>query len=382
MTGPARRSLPVLQEQTNAGEKPPRGAAPSAAAAPGGDGSITEEREDRAKGGADTRAGGAALGVLSIHFEGGRCRVNCPFCYLGKRTDAAPPGAPGSLDIDLVEAALEALAYREVAVAISEPVEAVLPALRRLSEVTARRGRRLSLTTTLAVLSTLAAEAPEVLAAAGRVSLSIDPFKGQLAAPALRMGGPVDAEEVRAALRLLADKSAAERVLILTLSTAEFAERVFGPGPGAGPGPGPDADAGAPAAGGLLARLLALPEVDRVALNALKPPPPWCSTAFWLRALQRIAPLLREHLDRRLFLDCYVAARILGIGGCPARPDLSPAVGAGETAAPGVGAVPGGVAFRACVYQPSPDFYARSADELTARLADFTPPAVCPFPIR
>ena len=128
---------------------------------------------------------------------------------------------------------------------------------------------------------------------------------------------------------------------------------------------------------------LALPSVDRVALNALKPPPPFCDRRFWLQALQRLGPLLREHLDRRLFLDCYVAARILGLGGCPARPDLSPAstteytqIGRKPAASPGAAAE-----FRSCVYQPAADFVIDRSDELSARLQSFTPPAVCPFPI-
>jgi hypothetical protein len=104
--------------------------------------------------------------------------------------------------------------------------------------------------------------------------------------------------------------------------------------------------------------------VARVALSALKPPPPWCDRAFWLRALARLAPLLDEHLDRRLFLDCYVAARILRLGDCPARPDVSP-----------------GNAFRACVYQPAEDFRFATVDELARRLERFEAPRVCPFPI-
>jgi hypothetical protein len=34
------------------------------------------------------------------------------------------------------------------------------------------------------------------------------------------------------------------------------------------------------------------------------------------------------------------------------------------------------------VYQPAADVRFTSADELVARLADFTAPAECPFPIR
>src|SRR6185436_20594524 len=90
---------------------------------------------------------------------------------------------------------------------------------------------------------------------------------------------------------------------------------------------------------GLLAELLAAPEIDAVALNGLKPPPPWCDARFWIGFLARIRPLLDVHLGRRLHLDCYVAARILGLGDCPAKPDVA-----------------AGREFRACVYQARPDF--------------------------
>jgi hypothetical protein len=63
-----------------------------------------------------------------------------------------------------------------------------------------------------------------------------------------------------------------------------------------------------------------------------------------------------------------VAARLLGIGDCPARADLAPAAG--------------GVAFRSCVYQPAPDFVTDDAATLAARLDGFSAPAACPFPIR
>jgi hypothetical protein len=146
--------------------------------------------------------------------------------------------------------------------------------------------------------------------------------------------------------------------LIVSLTTPEFAARLTD---------------------GLLAELVDAPDVDKVALNALKPPPPWCDRAFWLQALARLRPLLERALDRRLFLDCYVAARILRLGGCPARADLSPA----PAPAPALASSPtgSGVAFRACVYQPAPDFVAADTDALAARLRGFTPPPVCPFPI-
>ena len=126
----------------------------------------------------------------------------------------------------------------------------------------------------------------------------------------------------------------------------------------------------------------------------------------WLRSLHALRPLLQQHMDRRLFLDCYVAARILGLGDCPARPDLSPAVqrapavaadgspsdSVGPVArgadlalglAPSPAASPqGGLAFRSCVYQAQADFEVSSMDALEQRVANFVAPAVCPFPIR
>ena len=308
------------------------------------------DRADRADR-ADPSLGGAQLGVLSLHFEGGRCRVNCPFCYLGKRAGTASAG----LDEELVSAAIAELPYREVAVALSEPVEPVLPLLERLAGIANGRGKPVALTTTMAVAMAL----PQaVLARIQRLNLSVDPFKGQLDGPA----GQVEPAEVAAVLKAVRGRAQLEHVLIVTLSTPRFAEQLWA---------------------GRLGELLSIPEVDRVALNALKPPPPWCDRKFWLGALHRIRPLLREHLDRRLFLDCYVAARILGIGGCPARPDLSPA-SAEEAGYVQLGrAAPSGsaVAFRSCVYQPSADFVVRDSTNLKARLRGFTPPAVCPFPI-
>src|SRR5437868_5658497 len=64
---------------------------------------------------------------------------------------------------------------------------------------------------------------------------------------------------------------------------------------------------------GLLGALVDLPAVDRVALNGLKPPPRWCRRSFWMAAASRLRPLLARALDHKLFLDCYVAARIFGL---------------------------------------------------------------------
>jgi hypothetical protein len=267
--------------------------------------------------------------VLSIHFDGGRCRVACPFCYLGQREGEPRTGLP----LDLIGDALRRLSYREVAVALSEPVDEVLPALPRLAQAAA--GRLFSVTTTVAVATALPADVLELI---GRLNLSVDPFKG-----------PVEAARVAGAVAEVRRRTRAEIVLIVTLNTRRFARTLF--------------------AGGLLKELIAIPAVDKVALNAVKPPPGWCDRRFWLGALAQIGPLLREHLDRRLFLDCYVAARILHIGGCPARPDLSP------------DSQDGRVAFRGCVYQPAPDFTVESGAELAERLVPFEAPAACPFPI-
>jgi hypothetical protein len=265
----------------------------------------------------------AALGVLSIHLDGAPCRVGCEFCYLGARAgDAERP-----LDLGLVEELLARLDYAEVAVAVSEPGAAARTIAPSGSRAAARRRKPVALTTTPAVLR----ETPALADGVARINLSIDPRKGPVA-PAWIASV---AEPLRAPGR--------ELVLILTLASHAFADALI--------------------AGGLAA-LLELPSVDKIALSALKPPPDWCDRAFWLRACARLAPLLARHLDQRLFLDCQVAARILGLGPCPARPDVSP-----------------GNAFRSCVYQPRADFAFSDADDLTSRLADFVAPSACPFPI-
>jgi hypothetical protein len=287
-----------------------------------------------------------SLGTLSIHLDGVPCTVGCPFCYLGARTDGstaldagAPPGpqslslgAPGArLDPRLVSEALAQLRYDEVAVALSEPLG---PARPLLATIVAAARAPVAVTTTLSV----AARAPEVFDGVARANLSVDPAKG-----------PVEVARIAvAAAALEARHPQLEIVLIASLASPAFAARLVDDG--------------------LLAELVDLPAVDKVALNALKPPPDWCDRAFWMRALHRLSPLLERALDRRLFLDCYVAARLLRLGGCPARADLSPAVG--------------GVAFRGCVYQAAPDFVSDDAAAMAARLERFVAPAVCPFPIR
>jgi hypothetical protein len=266
-----------------------------------------------------------SLGVLSIHLEGAVCRVGCEFCYLGQRT-----GDPAELLLPLVERALERLNYDEVAVAVSEPALNALPALRAIRRAIGQR--RLTVTTTLQVART-----PGLFDGIDRVSLSIDPRKGTVS--------PSEIGKIAAGL-------APEVVLIVSLTTPEFAARLI--------------------EGGLLEELIDLPSVGKVTLNALKPPPAWCGRQFWMAALARLAPLLERALDEKLFLDCWVAARLLHLGGCPARADLTPARSQ-------AGAI--GLAFRACVYQPAADFVTADADELQVRLRDFVAPAECPFPI-
>ncbi|MGZ3406338.1 MAG: hypothetical protein ACXVAN_07825 [Polyangia bacterium] len=268
----------------------------------------------------------SSLGTLSIHLDGNPCGVGCNFCYLGARSG----GRTGPLHLPLVAEALQTLAYDELAVAVSEPLEAAAPRLRAL--VGAARAP-VSVTTT----PQLARRAPELLDGVARLNLSIDSHKGVVE--------PARVEARAASLR--AAHPALESGLLATLDTPAFAARLVDEG--------------------LLEALVDLPSVDKVSLSALKPPPPWCDRAFWMRALGRLRPLLSRALDTRLYLDCYVAARLLHLGGCPARADLSPATG--------------GVAFRSCVYQPAPDFVAADAPSLAARLDGFAPPAACPFAI-
>lgn len=261
------------------------------------------------------------LGTLSIHLGGAPCGVGCQFCYLGARRDGG-----GRLGLPLAAEALAALPYDELAVAVSDAHDAA--ALRVL--VSAARAP-------VAVTTTLQQAAHVDLAGVRRLNLSVDSYKGS-----------ADPAQIGALAHMLkAAYPALEVVLLATLDTPAFAGRLVD--------------------GGLLAALVDLPSVDKVALHALKPPPPWCDRAFWMRALGRLEPLLARALDSRLFLDCYVAARLLGLGGCPARADLAPAAG--------------GVAFRACVYQPAPDFVAADAPSLAARLEGFAAPAACPFAI-
>jgi hypothetical protein len=276
----------------------------------------------------------APLGILSIHLDGAPCRVGCAWCYLGGRSDARDSVATGErFPLELVEDALGRLNYEEVALAVSDPVSPARPLVSAIVTQARARQKPVTITTT----PQIARREAWLCEGVSRISLSIDPDKG-----------PVSPARVAALTAELAGRHPGiEIVLIVSLSTPRFAAQLIDEG--------------------LLAALVDVPSVHKVALNALKPPPPWCDRSFWMAALARLAPLLERALDRRLFLDCYVAARLLKLADCPARADLSPAAGR--------------LAFRSCVYQPAPDFVAADAATLARRLRVFQPPPVCPFPL-
>lgn len=271
-----------------------------------------------------------SLGVLSVHLDGTPCSVACSFCYLGARRTTGGLGRQQMPQVDPLEAAVARLDYTELAVALSTPA-LEQGAVGRLVTLAAARGKPTAITTTPQIVL----EEPSRLRGAARLNLSVDPWK--LPAELL--------DTVRAAAQA-ARAYVGEVVAITTLSTPGFAALLVD---------------------GLLAELLALPVLDGVALNALKPPPPFCDRAFWLRALAKLAPLLDSQLERRLHLDCYVAARLLELGGCPGRADVTPAAG--------------GLAFRSCVYAPEAD-RVESAEALERSTAGFVAPAVCPFDTR
>lgn len=273
------------------------------------------------------------LGTLSIHLDGSPCKVGCAWCYLGAR-EAGTEKRREKFRLPVLAEALGRLQYQEVAVALSEPLAEAGAELRQI--VAAARGL-VTVTTTPQLARR--ARGTGLLAGVGRLNLSIDSWKGVVEPAAVeRLAG-----ELKAAWPAL------EVVLIATLDSPEFAARLID--------------------GGLLEALVGVAAVDKVALNALKPPPAWCDRKWWMGALGRLEGLLERELEKRLFLDCYVAARLVGLGGCPGRADLSPAAG-------------GGVAFRGCVYQKSAEAVVAGAAELAAVVETWSPPAACPFEIR
>jgi len=265
-----------------------------------------------------------SLGTLGFHLDWRPCRVGCEYCYLGARPAAGERSLAPALAAEIVAGA----AARDVAVAVSEPARRWRHGIEAIAAAARARGLPLAITTTAAVV----ASDPWVLDGASRLTLSVDPAKGE-----------VDLAELSATLGAAA-RPGLEIVALVSLVSPDFC-RALG--------------------AGLLERLLAIPALDAVALNGLKPPPPWCDRRFWLRFLDGIRPLLATHLHRRLHLDCYVNARILGLGPCPAKPDVA-----------------AGREFRACVYQRLPDLVFADAGELQRHTAGYQPPALCPFPIR
>jgi hypothetical protein len=230
-----------------------------------------------------------------------------------------------------MEARALSLSYTELAIAVSEPVDEA--AVRRLADAARRVGRPVAITTTIEV-----AEAhPALFDGLQRLNLSVDPWK--IAGDAAAVLASVEA-----AARAAKQTAGLEVIALATLSTPTFATLLV--------------------EGELLAAMVDSPVLDGVALSALKPPPPFCDRAFWLRTLAQLGPLLDRTLDRRLFLDCYVAARLLKVGPCPGRADLSPSAR--------------GVAFRSCVYAATPDLELEAGQSLPPYLA----PEVCPFDTR
>ena len=182
-----------------------------------------------------------------------------------------------------------------------------------------------------------AGRAARAFGGVARLNLSIDSYKGA-AEPAR-----IDA----LAGTLKAAHPALEIVLLATLDTPAFATRLVDEG--------------------LLAALVALPSVDKVALNALKPPPPWCDRAFgcarwpaWSRSWPARSTRACSSTATSPRAFCTSAA---------ARP--APTCRRRRAASPSA----------ACVYQPSPDFVAADATSLAARLDGFRAPAACPFTI-
>jgi hypothetical protein len=265
----------------------------------------------------------AALGTLGVHLDGRACRVGCEYCYLARRE-----GSDRALDPGLAARVVALAPARDIAIAISEPARRWRDGLEAAVASARARGLPVAITTTPQVV----AADPWVLEGASRLTVSVDPAKGE-----------VDVTALRATLAAVA-RPGLEIVALPSLISPGYADRL---------------------AGGLLAELVAAPEIDLVALNGLKPPPLWCDRRFWIGFLARVRPLLDRHLGKRLHLDCYVAARILGLGGCPAKPDVS-----------------AGREFRACVYQAAPSFVFADAEELARRTADYRPPDACPFEIR
>jgi hypothetical protein len=272
----------------------------------------------------------STLGTLGFHLEGNPCRVGCSFCYLGDRVGNA--AGDRSLAPEVIRAVIARASARDVAVAVSEPARRWRSGLTAVVDAARSRDLPVAVTTTAAVVTS----DPWILEGVSRLSISIDPAKDRTS--------HLDLAYLEQALAITSARTPAPEVIgLVSLASPEFCALL---------------------ADGLLERILDLPGIAAVALNGIKPPPPWCDRRFWLKFLGRIRPLLDRHLNRRLHLDCYVNARILGLSACPARADVSP-----------------GREFRSCVYQARPDFVFTDGEDLARRTADYVAPAVCPFAI-
>lgn len=262
------------------------------------------------------------LDVLSVHLTAAPCHVGCEFCYLGARLPLSPAAR---LDPSLIAAILGGIACREVAVALNEADDESARAL----QVIAGRARELSCMISLTTTPQVILARPMLAEGITRLTLSVDARKGVYRAREL---GPV-----LAAIR----GRARELILMVTLDSPTFAEELLQTE---------------------LLELLKLPEVDCIALNALKPLPAWCGRDFWLAFCARAAPLLKRYLGTRLFLDCTVMSGFLGLGECPGRADISP-----------------GPEFRRCVYQSVADFSFTDHADFINKIKNITPLDICPF---
>src|SRR5262249_25670420 len=198
----------------------------------------------------------STLGTLGLHLEGRPCRVGCSFCYLGARPAASPGDENDEMDPDVAAAVVAAAPATGVAVALSEPASRWRASLDAVKAAAARRGIPVASTTTPAAV----ARDLWILDGCRTLNLSIDPAK----APGK---GSVDVASLRRVLRRAFLPAGLEVVGLVSLVSREFADRL---------------------ARGLLAELVAEPAFAFIGLNGLKPPPPWCDRAFWLRFLARI----------------------------------------------------------------------------------------------
>ncbi len=277
------------------------------------------------------------MGTLGFHLDGRPCRVGCDFCYLGARRSLdGPTVGERELDPAQVAAIVAGAPARDVAVAVNEPASRWRPGLEAIVAAARARGLGVAITTTPEVV----AADPWVVDGATRLTLSVDPAKR---GPTFPLGPAAIDPRALAGTAASVARPGLEIVALVSMMSPGFCDAL---------------------AGGLLGEILAIPALSAVALNGLKPPPPWCDRRFQIGFLARLRPLLDAHLGRRLHLDCYVAARILGLGDCPAKPDVS-----------------AGREFRACVYQARPDFVFTDAADFAARTADYRAPAECPFAI-